>query len=159
MKLECRLTANFDKKVQQSWQTSALAMHLALARLVSMPVIVCLHSSSSIVILVCYLFSSGSLNLQDLKMTDQKDQRLENAGPGKWRTKSQGWKMQDLENDGPKRWKMADQMAGLENAGSGKWRTKSLEDDRPLLRPNRNSGSGKCLLSILWKFFYWCTQQ
>jgi len=33
---------------------------------------------------------------------------LENARPGKRRTKSQGWKMQDLENDGPNRWKMTD---------------------------------------------------
>ena len=44
-----------NKKVQQSWQTSALAMHLPLARLVSMPVIFCLHPSSSIVILAFYL--------------------------------------------------------------------------------------------------------
>jgi len=36
-----------------------VAMHSPLARLVSMPVIVCLHPSSSIVILVFYLFSSG----------------------------------------------------------------------------------------------------
>ena len=28
-------------------------------------------------------------------------QDLENAGPGKWRMSSQGWKMQDLFNDGP----------------------------------------------------------
>jgi len=55
--------------------------------------------------------------------------------------------------------KMTDQITGLENAGPGKWRTETLENDRPLLRPNRNSGSGKCLLPILWKFFYWCTQQ
>jgi len=50
-----------DKKVQQSWQTSALAMHLHLARLVSMPGIFCLLPSSSgpIVILVFYLFSAG----------------------------------------------------------------------------------------------------
>ena len=41
-----------NKKVQQSWQTSALAMHLPLARLISMPVIFCLLPSSSIVILV-----------------------------------------------------------------------------------------------------------
>ena len=41
-----------DKKVQQSWQTSALFMHLPLARLVSMPVIFCLLPCSSIVILV-----------------------------------------------------------------------------------------------------------
>jgi len=34
---------------QQSWQTSPLAMHLLLARLVSMPVIFCLLPSSSIV--------------------------------------------------------------------------------------------------------------
>ena len=27
-----KLTKNFDKKAQQSWQTSALAMHLPLAR-------------------------------------------------------------------------------------------------------------------------------
>jgi len=49
----------FNKKVQQSWQTSALAMHLPLARLVSMPVIFYLLPSSSIVILVLYLFSTG----------------------------------------------------------------------------------------------------
>jgi len=43
----------------------------------------------------------GALNLQDLKMADQKKNKDWKAGPGKWRTKSQGWKMQDLENDGP----------------------------------------------------------
>jgi len=44
---------SFDKKVQQSWQTRvALAMHLPLARLVSMPVIFCLLPISSIVILL-----------------------------------------------------------------------------------------------------------
>jgi len=49
-----------SKKVQQSWQTSALAMHLPLVRLVSMPVIFCLLPSSSIVILLfLYLFSTG----------------------------------------------------------------------------------------------------
>jgi len=48
-----------NKKVQQSWQTSALAMYLPLARLISMPVIFCLLPSSSIVILVFYLFSTG----------------------------------------------------------------------------------------------------
>ena len=48
-----------NKKIQQSWQTSALAMHLPLARLVSMPVIFCLLPSSSTVILVFYLFSTG----------------------------------------------------------------------------------------------------
>jgi len=48
-----------NKKVQQSWQTSALAMHLHPARLVTMPVIFCLLPSSSIVILVFYLFSTG----------------------------------------------------------------------------------------------------
>ena len=37
----------------------ALAMHLPLARQVSMPVIFCLLPSSSIVILVFYLFSTG----------------------------------------------------------------------------------------------------
>ena len=47
-----------NKKVQQSWQTSALAMHLPLARLVSTPIIFCLLPSSSIVILVFYLFST-----------------------------------------------------------------------------------------------------
>jgi len=47
------------KKVQQSRQTSALAMHLPLTRLVPMPVIFCLLPSSSIVILVFYLFSTG----------------------------------------------------------------------------------------------------
>jgi len=45
-----------NKKAQQSWQTSALAMHLPLARLVSTPVIFCLLPSSSIVILAFYLF-------------------------------------------------------------------------------------------------------
>jgi len=54
--LKCTL---YNKKVQQSWQTSALAMHLPLARLVSMPVIFCLLPSSSIVILEFYLFSTG----------------------------------------------------------------------------------------------------
>ena len=55
----------------------------------------------------------GALNLQDLKMTDQK--------------KIKDWKMQDLENEGPNRragkcktWKMTDQIARLENAGPGK---------------------------------------
>ena len=47
-----QLANNSNKKVQQSWQTSTLAMHLPQARLVSMPVIFCLHPSSSIVILV-----------------------------------------------------------------------------------------------------------
>jgi len=41
-----------NKKVQQSWQTSALAMHLLVARLVSIRVIFCLLPSFSIVILV-----------------------------------------------------------------------------------------------------------
>ena len=41
-----------NKKVQQSWQTSALVMHLPLARLVSMSVIFCLLPNSSIVILL-----------------------------------------------------------------------------------------------------------
>jgi len=50
---------NSNKKVHQSWQTSALAMHLPLARLVSMPVICCLVPSSSIVILVFYLLLTG----------------------------------------------------------------------------------------------------
>ena len=44
------------QEIQQSWQTSALAMHLPLARLVSMSVIFCLLPSSSIVILIFYLF-------------------------------------------------------------------------------------------------------
>jgi len=48
-----------NKKVQRSWQTSALAMHLPLAHLVSLPVIFCLLPSSSIVILVFYLFSTS----------------------------------------------------------------------------------------------------
>jgi len=48
-----------NKKVQQSWQTSASAMHLPLARLVSMSVLFCLLPSSSIVIFVFYLFSTG----------------------------------------------------------------------------------------------------
>ena len=43
------LFTDIDKKVQQSWQTSALAMHLPLARLVFMPVIFCLLPSSSII--------------------------------------------------------------------------------------------------------------
>jgi len=46
------------KKIQQSWHTSALAMHLPLAHLVSMSVIFCLLPTSSIVILVFYLFST-----------------------------------------------------------------------------------------------------
>jgi len=46
------------KKVQQCWQTSMLAIHLPLACLVSMPVIFCPIPSSSIVILVFYLFST-----------------------------------------------------------------------------------------------------
>ena len=46
------MTSLLNKKVQQSRQTSALAMHLPLARLISMPVIFCLLPSSSIVILV-----------------------------------------------------------------------------------------------------------
>jgi len=37
-----------EKKVQQSWQTSALGMHLPLARLVSTSVIFCLLPSSNI---------------------------------------------------------------------------------------------------------------
>jgi len=37
-------------------------MHVPLARLVSMPVIFCIHPSSSIVILVFYLFSTASVN-------------------------------------------------------------------------------------------------
>ena len=76
------------------------------------------------------LCSWGRWICRTWKWRTKKDQRLENAGPGKWRTKSQGWKMQDLENDGPNRragkcrtWKMTDQIAGLENAGPGKWRT------------------------------------
>jgi len=52
------LSAATNKKVQQSWQTSALAMHLPLARSFSIPVIFCLLPSSSIVILVFYLFST-----------------------------------------------------------------------------------------------------
>jgi len=47
-----------QKKVQQSWQTSALAKHLPLARLFFMPIIFCLLPSSSIVILAFYLFST-----------------------------------------------------------------------------------------------------
>jgi len=47
---------NKNKKIQQSWQTSALAVHLPLARLVSTCVIFCLLPSSGIVILVFYLF-------------------------------------------------------------------------------------------------------
>ena len=41
-------------------------------------------------------------------------QDLDNAGPEKWRTKSQGWKMQDLEDDGPRT------SQGVENAGPTK---------------------------------------
>jgi len=51
--------ATLNKKVQQSWQTSALAMHSPLARLDSMPVIFRLLLSSSTVIFVFYLFSAG----------------------------------------------------------------------------------------------------
>ena len=51
-----------QKKVQQSWQTSALAMHLPLARLVSMPVIFCLLPSSSIIILVFTYLLHTSVN-------------------------------------------------------------------------------------------------
>ena len=47
-----------NKKIQQSWQTSALAVHLPLARLVSTCAIFCLLPSSRIVILVYYLFFS-----------------------------------------------------------------------------------------------------
>jgi len=47
-----RVTQKFSK----AKKTSALAMHLPLARLISMPVIFCLLPSSSIVILVFYLF-------------------------------------------------------------------------------------------------------
>jgi len=52
------------KKVQQSWQTSALAMHLPLARLVSMSVIFCLPPS----ILVVYLFSTGISEQHEWKL-------------------------------------------------------------------------------------------
>ena len=51
---------NLHKKVQQSWQTSTLAMHLPLAHSVSMPVIFCLLPSSSIVILVFTYFLQTS---------------------------------------------------------------------------------------------------
>ena len=57
--VESRTYLLYNKKVQQSWQTSALALHLPLARLIFMPVIFCLLPSSSIVILVLYLFSTG----------------------------------------------------------------------------------------------------
>ena len=50
------------------------------------------------------------------KMTDQMV-GLENAGPGKWRTKSQVWKCRT--------WKLTDQIAELEIARPGKWRTTS----------------------------------
>ena len=53
-----------EKKVQQSWQTSALGMHLPLARLVSTSVIFCLLPSSNIVILVFYLFSTDMIREQ-----------------------------------------------------------------------------------------------
>ena len=56
--LAWHMTVARNKKVQQSWQTSTLAMHLPLARLISMPVIFCLLPTSSIVILVFYLFST-----------------------------------------------------------------------------------------------------
>jgi len=49
---------SYVKKIQQSGQTSALAMHLPLAHLVSMSVIFCLLPSSSIVIFAFYLFST-----------------------------------------------------------------------------------------------------
>jgi len=49
----CRLE---NKKIQHGWQTSALAMHLPLARLFFISVIFCLLPSSSIVFLVLYLF-------------------------------------------------------------------------------------------------------
>jgi len=53
-------TSLLNKKAQQSWQTSALAVHLPVARWVSIiPCPFCLHPSSSIVILVFYLFSTG----------------------------------------------------------------------------------------------------
>jgi len=52
------LATVWNKKIKQSWQTSVLAMHLPLARLVSVSVIFCLLPSSSIVILVFYLFST-----------------------------------------------------------------------------------------------------
>ena len=43
-------------------------MHLPLARLVSMPVIVSLHPSSSIVIVVFYIFSSGISEQHELEL-------------------------------------------------------------------------------------------
>jgi len=49
-----------------------------------------------IVLWLWHLVLGGRLNLQDLKIMDKKDQRLDNAGPGKWRTEWQGWKMQFL---------------------------------------------------------------
>jgi len=52
----CEVRRYKNKKIQQSWQTSALAVHLPLARLVSTCVIFCLIPSSRIVILVFYLF-------------------------------------------------------------------------------------------------------
>jgi len=55
-----------NRKVQQSWQTSALAMHLPLARLVSMPVIFCLLPSSSIVILVFLLTGISEQHVWEL---------------------------------------------------------------------------------------------
>ena len=54
--------------------------------------------SYSCILLIFYTFAANDvrpwpcmLNMRELKMTDQKDQRLENVGPGKWRTKSHGW--------------------------------------------------------------------
>ena len=55
--LTSRTRVDINKKAQQIWQT--ISMHLPLARLVSMPVIFCLLPSSSIVILVFYLFDTG----------------------------------------------------------------------------------------------------
>jgi len=57
---EDRIYREEYKKAQQSWQTSALAMHLPLARKVSMPVIFCLLPSSSIVSLYFTYFSTDS---------------------------------------------------------------------------------------------------
>ena len=48
---------NHNKKVEQSWQTSALTMPLRLARLVSMSVIFCLLPNSTIVILLFFYIS------------------------------------------------------------------------------------------------------
>jgi len=68
---------NNDKKVQQSWQTSALAMHLPLARLVSMPVIFCLLPSSSIVTFAAESIMHSSANSRTVFSESQKANPLD----------------------------------------------------------------------------------